>query len=77
MSSTEYNPRRRLRTDDAAKYVCLSPGTLRKFRCVGGGPLYEKSGARVVVYAVEELERWLAERRRAHTSDPGTRTAAA
>jgi predicted DNA-binding transcriptional regulator AlpA len=62
---------RRLRTPDAAAYVGLSPSTLEKMRIHGGGPVYEKSGAKIVVYRIADLEAWLTSRRRTSTSDMG------
>jgi hypothetical protein len=60
---------RRLRTDQAADYVGLSPSTLEKMRIRGNGPVFEKAGPRVVVYRICDLEDWLAARRRRSTSD--------
>jgi hypothetical protein len=56
-------------TAQAAGYLGLSPRTLEKLRIRGGGPTYVKFGRRVV-YAVEDLDRWAADRRRASTSVP-------
>ena len=56
-------------TAQAAGYLGLSPRTLEKLRVRGGGPTYAKFGRRVV-YAVEDLDRWAAERRRTSTSAP-------
>ena len=58
----------------AAGYLGLSPRTLEKLRVQGGGPTYAKFGRRVV-YAVEDLDRWAAERRRGSTSEPVDRPA--
>ena len=63
--------RRRLRTREAAAYLGLSPSTLEKKRLTGDGPVYFKAGSRVVVYAVDDLDAWLASRRHRSTSDPG------
>lgn len=54
----------------AADYLGLSPATLETLRIRGGGPTFSKLGRRVV-YAREDLDAWLAERRRRSTSDPG------
>ena len=59
--------RRFVPTALAAGYLGLSPRTLEKLRVQGGGPTYAKFGRRVV-YAVEDLDRWAAERRRESTS---------
>jgi predicted DNA-binding transcriptional regulator AlpA len=65
------SPKRRLRTPEAAAFVGLSPSTLEKLRVTGSGPVYEKAGAKIVVYTFEELECWLAARRCHSTSDRG------
>ncbi len=59
---------RYLRTRPAADYIGLSPRTLEKFRLSGAGPTYSKVG-RAVLYDRQELDLWLAERRRSSTSD--------
>ena len=41
-------PPRYLRTAEAARHLGLSGRTLEKHRCYGTGPLYRKSGGRVV-----------------------------
>ena len=60
---------RRLRTPAAAEYVGLSPSTLEKFRVNGGGPIYYKSGQKIVVYETHDLDAWLHARRQLSTSD--------
>jgi hypothetical protein len=62
----------RLRTPAAAEYVGLSVSTLEKLRLTGGGPAYYKSGPKIVVYRVEDLDAWLTARRRTSTSDNGS-----
>ena len=62
---------RHLRAPDAAAYVGLSASTLAKMRLRGDGPPFIKAGAKIVLYAVAELDAWLASRRRLSTSDPG------
>ena len=59
-----------LRTHDAAAFLGLSGRTLEKHRCTGTGPIFRKLGGRVV-YAIDDLEAWAAERARNSTSDPG------
>ena len=59
----------KMRTDEAAKYLRLAASTLAKLRLFGGGPIYAKAGARVVVYDRLDLERWLADRKRRSTTD--------
>lgn len=58
-----------MRASEAAGYVKLSPATLAKMRVRGDGPAYSKAGARVVVYAQDDLDEWLNDRRRRSTSD--------
>jgi hypothetical protein len=59
----------RLRTGEAAAFLRLSPSTLAKMRVRGNGPMFEKAGARIVVYDEHTLEAWLASRKRRSTSD--------
>ena len=61
--------RRYVRVNEAASYLGLSPSTLAKMRLRGDGPAYSKSGPRVVVYAVTDLDAYLAARRRHSTSE--------
>jgi predicted DNA-binding transcriptional regulator AlpA len=68
--------RRILRTPQAAEYVGLSPSTLEKFRLSGQGPIYHKSGPKIVVYYPDDLDSWLHARRRKSTSDRGEEAAA-
>ena len=62
--------RRRLRPKDAAQYIGWSESTLAKKRMAGDGPAYIKLG-RSVLYELDELDRFLASRRRTSTSDLG------
>ena len=48
----------------------LRVGTLRKWRCVGGGPIFLKIG-RSVRYTREDIEAFLQAARRKSTSDDG------
>ncbi|MGZ9081933.1 MAG: helix-turn-helix transcriptional regulator [Rhodoplanes sp.] len=73
-SSPRITPRF-VRTHDAAAFLGLSGRTLEKHRCTGTGPVFRKLGGRVV-YAIDDLEAWAAERARNSTSDPGRATAA-
>ena len=68
-SSARVTPRF-VRTHDAAAFLGLSGRTLEKHRCTGTGPVFRKLGGRVV-YAIDDLEAWAAERARNSTSDPG------
>ncbi len=64
-------PPRYLRTQEAARYLSVSPRTMEKHRIYGTGPIYRKIGGRVV-YKVGDLERWADQGLRNSTSDPGT-----
>ena len=59
---------RMLRTPEAADYCGSTASTFEKLRLTGGGPVYVKLGRRVA-YRVEDLDAWLAARRRRSTSD--------
>lgn len=52
-----------LSTLDAAKYIGISASWLNKSRMTGTGPVYMKIGGKVR-YSVQDLQNWLAERRR-------------
>lgn len=63
-------PRRALRTAQAAAYLGVSASLLRKMRSrgpddpLGQGPPFIKLSAALVVYEIDELDRWLDSRRR-------------
>jgi excisionase family DNA binding protein len=61
-------------TDEAARYLRLQKQTLEAWRLKGTGPAFLKLGRRVV-YRREALEKFMAERERTSTSDPGRGTA--
>ena len=61
---------RYLTNEEAAEFLRLSPRTLEKRRCVGGGPRYRKFGRRVR-YTIADLEAWAEKRSFEMTSDPG------
>ncbi len=63
-------PRRLLDTEEAARYLRLSPRTLERYRVTGEGPEFIKMGRRVF-YEQHKLDEWLETRRRRSTSDPG------
>ena len=63
-----------LRPKEAAAYVKSTPSTLAKKRLRGDGPTYTKFG-RLVLYAKQDLDQYLASRRRLSTSDPGPEAA--
>ena len=60
--------RRMLSAPEAASYCGSSSSTFAKLRLYGGGPVYVKLGRRVV-YNPDDLDAWLASRRRTSTSD--------
>ena len=61
-------PPRYLRTPEAARFLGLSGRTLEKHRTYGTGPRYAKIGGRVV-YAIEDLQAWVARGAKTSTSD--------
>ena len=63
-----------LRPKEAAAYIKSSESTLAKKRLKGNGPTYTKFG-RLVLYAKQDLDEFLASRRRLSTSDPGVEAA--
>jgi predicted DNA-binding transcriptional regulator AlpA len=64
---------RYLRTQEAARFLGLSPRTLEKHRTYGTGPTYRKLGGRIV-YAPDDLKNWADRGVRRSTSDPGSDT---
>jgi predicted DNA-binding transcriptional regulator AlpA len=57
-------------TRGQAQRIGMKPKTLDNWRSKGGGPPYLKLGSRVI-YDDDEVDAWLAARRRTSTSDPG------
>lgn len=53
-----------LRAPAAAAYVGLSVSTMAKMRCRGDGAEWSVAGAKIIVYAVEDLDAWLNSKRR-------------
>jgi predicted DNA-binding transcriptional regulator AlpA len=53
-----------LSTQDAARYLGVSPVTLRKWRCEGIGPTWMKITEARVRYLRSDLDAWLASRPR-------------
>jgi predicted DNA-binding transcriptional regulator AlpA len=47
-----------LRTPDAARYLGLGQSTLERKRVDGSGPKFRQLGARVITYAVADLDAW-------------------
>jgi predicted DNA-binding transcriptional regulator AlpA len=67
---SEITAGQRMRTREAANYCGLAHRTLEKLRLTGNGPAYLKIG-RAVVYDRDDLDDWLASKRRRSTSDLG------
>ena len=63
-----YDPKRFLKTSEAAAYCGSSASTFEKLRVHGGGPSYVKLGRRVV-YDRAELDIWMDAHRRRSTSE--------
>ena len=40
----------------------VSPKTLAKYACVGGGPKFRKFGTMRVIYKIEDLDEWIERR---------------
>ena len=59
-------PNRYLRTESAAEYVGRSKSNMEKLRCNGKGPAFIKHGG-IVIYDINDLDSWLAERKTFHT----------
>jgi predicted DNA-binding transcriptional regulator AlpA len=55
-----------IRVAEAAKHVGLSKSSLDKLRMQDGGPAFFKLG-RAVVYSTDDLDRWLADKKRSST----------
>lgn len=47
-----------LRTPEAAKYLGIGQSTLERKRVDGSGPTFRQLGARIVAYAVADLDAW-------------------
>lgn len=60
-----------LTAKQAATVLNLSPVTLAKWRCAGGGPRFIRYTARCIRYLQADLDTWVSARSAAHTSEPG------
>ena len=67
--STQHEMLRHMRTDEAANFLRLSRSTLEKMRLSGDGPPFIKSGKRIVLYKLVDLEQWLEGRKVKSTSE--------
>jgi hypothetical protein len=61
--------KRNFRVHGAADYLGLSPSYLNKLRTTGGGPIFSAIGKRAIIYAKDDLDAWLASKRRRSTSE--------
>lgn len=57
-----------LRTPAAAEHLNGSESWLNKLRMTGNGPPYSKLG-RIVLYSIDDLDRWVTANRRHSTSE--------
>jgi len=62
-------PSRKLGVKEAAQHLNLAASTLNKMRMSGAGPRYIALTRRRVAYDLLDLEAWVAERKRSHTSE--------
>lgn len=58
-----------LTIQDAADYLRVHRSFLDRRRVAGGGPRYIRMSARVIRYALDDLDAWLASNRRVNTSE--------
>lgn len=65
------NNERLLSTSEAAHFLGLDPGTLKRWRTKGGGVPYAKISANRCRYSLDALKAFVAERTRRNTADPG------
>ena len=49
-----------LTTEELAERIRMKPQTIRKWRRVGGGPPFRRMGKNRVLYAVKDVDAWLA-----------------
>lgn len=58
-----------LRTADAAKYLGIGQSTLERKRIDGTGPKFRVLGAKIVSYAVTDLDAWAGQHVLSSTSE--------
>ena len=63
-----------MRQEDAARMLGLTPRALEAWRHKGDGPKFIRISHRCVRYRRSDLLKWIAERERISTSDPGDQT---
>ena len=72
----------KFKTDAASDYLLKKhgiprkPSTLRKLRLTGGGPLFFRLSGNQVLYAPEDLDRWVEEMLTKHASTASYKEAA-
>lgn len=64
MAARNMSPEITLNTEQASRLITLlgrplKPTTLKKLRCVGGGPPYRRNGSRAVHYVAGEIKAWV------------------
>src|SRR5262249_17956908 len=72
LTTVPSNTSRFLRPHQVEAIYGLSRKFLAHARWRGDGPPFCKASGKLVLYAVDDIERWLAARRRRSTSDRGT-----
>ena len=50
-----------LRTPRAAEYLGIGQSTLERKRMEGTGPRFRRLGAKIVTYAIDDLDAWASE----------------
>jgi len=60
---------RYLRTPAAANYLGIGQSTLERKRVEGTGPKFRRLGARIVAYAIDDLDAWAGEQVHISTSE--------
>jgi excisionase family DNA binding protein len=58
-----------LRTGEAAKYLGVGQSTLERKRIDGTGPKFRQLGAKIITYAVADLDAWASEQVLSSTSE--------
>lgn len=58
-----------LRTPEAARYLGVGQSTLERKRVDGTGPQFRTLGAKIITYAVADLDAWASESIRSSTSE--------
>lgn len=58
-----------LRTPEAAKYLGVGQSTLERKRIDGTGPKFRQLGAKIIVYALADLDEWASQSVLSSTSE--------